>query len=59
MFAKDTSDKRLAFKINKELLKRNNENDYLHKLWAKDLSRHLTEEGRQRAGKHTKMFHSK
>ena len=59
MFAKDTSEKRLLLKIHKELLKLNNKNNYLNKIRAKDLNRHLTKEDIQRVNKHMKVFHSK
>ena len=54
IFAKDTSDEGLLFKIYKEILKLDNKKNNLIKKWAKDLSRQLTREDVQMANKHTK-----
>ena len=54
IFAKDTSDKVLLSKTNKELLKRINKKTNKFLKWAKDLNRHFTKEHKQIANKHMK-----
>ena len=57
IFAKDSSDKELLPRMNKELLKLNNEkvNNPVEKR-AKDLNRHLTKEEMQMSSKPMKRF---
>ena len=55
VFAKDTSDKGLLYKIYKELLKFNNKKtNHLLKKWAKDLNRHFMKYGIQMTNKYVK-----